>query len=66
MKIKVSYKIKQEKEIEMTPEEYCVFRANFSSWGHLFPEKSWDMDIEIADEKSKQELERYFWEKQGH
>lgn len=48
MKIKLSYIIKHEKEIEISAEEYCKLRANFS-YGAFFPSESRERRVSIVD-----------------
>jgi len=54
MKIKIAYSIPVEKEIEMTPEEYCEFNAGYND--HIFPKEATHKDYNIADQESQIEL----------
>lgn len=63
MKVKICYEIDVNKEIEMTPEEYCNLRANHSSRPDIFPENCRHPTTSI-DEKEKQELEEYLYDKE--
>jgi hypothetical protein len=45
--------------MDMTPEEYCHYRAKLSSL-YPFPTGSYNHDIEIMDEESEIELDEYF------
>jgi hypothetical protein len=59
MKIKISYVEPKEVVMDMTPEEYCHYRAKLSSL-YPFPTGSYNHDIEIMDEESEIELDEYF------
>jgi len=54
MKVKLVYCVEIEKELEMTPEEYCDARADYS----IFPENAFNKKMIIADEQSKEELRK--------
>lgn len=47
MEVKISYTIKEEYTINITPEEYFNLRANLSD-SQYFPEKAYNRDIDIT------------------
>lgn len=53
MKVKLSYTIPYEKEIEMTPEEYCQFRSG-KTRGNYFPKNSLSQEYHLSDEARKE------------
>ena len=64
MKIKVCYYIPVEKEIEMTPEEYCDFHANGTLNGKkIVPNGAIKEEIILNDE-AQNELDNFFYNKQ--
>lgn len=63
MKIKISYYIPIEKEIEMTPEQYCKFHADGKLNGErVTPENAIREEIVLTKEAQK-ELDKFFFEK---
>lgn len=62
MKVKISYVEPKEVIMEMTPKEYCYYRAKLSLL-YPFPADSYNHDIEIIDEESEIELDEYFLKK---
>lgn len=48
MKIKLSYIIEHEKEIEISAEDYCDLRANYN-YKNFFPSKARERRITIVD-----------------
>ena len=65
MKVKITYEIKIEKEIEVTPEEYCAIRANHENYPNVFPEGSYNQHIASYKEMEAeaQEAMDTFWKK---
>ena len=61
MKVKLSYVLPYEKEVEMTPEEYCYFRSG-KTWGNYFPENSSSQEFYLSDEARK-ELDDWLYSK---
>ncbi len=61
MKIKITYKTIETKEIDLTPEEYCHYHAyGFKSF---LPEKLFgNYDVELTEEAQK-ELDNFFFNK---
>lgn len=59
MKVKLSYVIPYEKEIEMTPEEYCQFRSG-KTRRNYFPENSSSQESYLSDE-AKEELNDWLY-----
>ena len=59
MKVTLSYTIPCEKEVEMTPEEYCHFR-NGETWGNYFPENSSSQKFYFSDE-AREELNNWLY-----
>lgn len=53
MKVKLSYTIPFEKEIEMTPEEYCQFRSG-KTRENYFPKNSSSQEYHLSDEARKE------------
>lgn len=53
MKVKLSYSTPCEKEVEMTPEEYCQFHCG-KTWGNYFPENSSSQEVHLSDEARKE------------
>lgn len=64
MKIKVCYYIPVEKEIEMTPIEYCYFHTNGTLNGKkIVPNGAIKEEI-ILDDEAQNELDNFFYNKQ--
>ena len=61
MKVTLTAYIPYEKEVEMTPEEFCHFRSG-ETWGNFFPEKSIGQNY-LLDEEGEIELDDFFIEK---
>ena len=64
MKVKISYIIKKERIINVTPEEYFNLRANLSN-SQYFPKEARDRDINITNE-AENELWGYWDMKKGN
>lgn len=65
MKVKVTYWIPVQKEIDMLPSEYCELHASENYvWNgkRVFPEDSIARDIELSP-KAKKELNHFFFTK---
>ena len=63
MKVKMTYYIPVEKEIEMTPEEYCIFHADGALNGEkVIPNNAICEEINLTKE-AKEELELFFFNK---
>ena len=63
MKVKISYVMPVEKEIEMTPAEYCQLHASFNYKNNFyFPVESMSRDLSI-DKEAEKELWKFFQEK---
>ena len=63
MKIKVSYYIPIEEEIEMTPEEYCLFHADGKLYGKkIIPDKAIYPEVQVGIE-AQMELDNFFFKK---
>lgn len=58
MEVKISYTIKEEYTINVTPEEYLNLRANLSN-SQYFPKEAYDRDIDITDD-AENELWNYW------
>lgn len=58
MEVKISYTIKKECIINVTPEEYFNLRANLSN-SQYFPKEAYDRDIDITDD-AENELWNYW------
>lgn len=63
MKVKLTYFLKHEIELEMPPEEYCKLRAD-SKYNGYFQEESVDRGLKI-DVEGFDRLDEYFGEKEG-
>lgn len=64
MKIKVRYYIPVEKEIEMTPKEYCYLHANGTLNGKkIVPNGAIKEEI-VLDDEAQNELDNFFFNKQ--
>ena len=61
MKVKLTAYIPYEKEVEMTPEEFCHFRSG-ETWDNFFPEKSVGQDY-LLDEAGEIELDDFLYRK---
>lgn len=61
MKVKLTAYIPYEKEVEMTPEEFCRFYRG-ETWNNLFPEKSVGQDY-FLDEAGEIELDDFLYRK---
>lgn len=53
MEVKISYTIKEEYTINITPEEYLNLRANLSN-SQYFPKEAYNRDIDITDDAEKE------------
>lgn len=65
MKVKIKYLIPVEKEIEMSPADYCELHASFNyvlNGERVFPEDSIERDINLSPEAEK-ELNHFFFTK---
>lgn len=61
MKIKVTYYIPVEREIEMTPEEYCLFHADGKLHGEkVIPDNAIYEEVTLPAE-TREELTEYFY-----
>lgn len=60
MKVKISYIVKTEKIVDMTPEEYCYLRADLAD-PKYYPPEARDKGIAPADDKAESELLDYFF-----
>lgn len=61
MKIKVNYYIPVEREIEMTPEQYCKYRANgILNDEKVVPENAIREET-ILTEEAREELNNFFF-----
>ena len=58
MKVKITYTIKTEKIVDMTPEDFCYLRASMSD-PKYFPSEARDKDMDPADANSRNELWDY-------
>lgn len=61
MKVKVSYYIPVEKEIEMTPEQYCEFHADGTLNGEQVIPKNAIKEETILTEEAQEELDKFFF-----
>lgn len=62
MKIKLSYTIEHEKEIEISAEEYCYLRTNYNyNYNNFFPKEAQERRIFIVD--GIDELNDFIYEK---
>lgn len=62
MKVKITYLLPVEKEIEMSPVDYCKLRASYNyvlNGERVFPEYSLDRKIELSP-KAIRELNHFF------
>lgn len=65
MKVKIAYYIPVEKEIEMTPEEYCYFHADGTLNGKkVIPDNAIKEEIFVSKE-AKDELNIYLFSKKN-
>lgn len=63
MKVKVAYYIPVEKEIEMTPEQYCRYHADGTLNGKkVIPENAIKKETTLT-EKAQEELDNFFFNK---
>ena len=62
MKVKISYTIKKECIIDITPEEYFNLKANLSD-SQYFPKEAYNRDIDITNE-AEDELWDYWIKKE--
>lgn len=65
MKVKVTYLLPVEKEIEMSPVDYCKLHASYNyalNGERVFPEDSIDRKIELSPE-AKKELNHFLFTK---
>ena len=62
MKITVDYLIRVEKDIEVTPEEYCQIHANHKSRPDIFPDDCFDVNVSYGVDGLR-ELEDYLTRK---
>ena len=60
MKVTITYIKRTTATFDMTPEEYCKFRANFRSRPDIYPENAYDPNLSI-DEDSQMELLNFFY-----
>lgn len=60
MKVKISYIVKTEKIVDMTPEEYCYLRADLAD-PKYYPLGARDKGIAPADDKAESELLDFFF-----
>lgn len=60
MKVTITYVQRTTATFDMTPEEYCKFRANFRSRPDIYPENAYDANLSI-DEDSQMELLSFFY-----
>lgn len=58
MKVKLVYCIEFEKEVEMSPEEYCNLHADLG-YGGFFPENAFARETRIGCDAAR-ELEDFF------
>lgn len=61
MKVTLNYTIPCEKEVEMTPEEFCRFQSG-ETWESYFPKDSSSQGCYLSDEARK-ELNNWFYSK---
>ena len=62
MKVKVTYLLPVEKEIEMSPADYCKLHASYNyvlNGERVFPEDSIDRKVELSP-KAIRELNHFF------
>ena len=59
MKIILSYTVPCEKEVEMTPEEFCRFHSG-ETWESYFPENSLSQGYHFSDE-AREELNNWLY-----
>ena len=62
MEVKISYTIKKECIIDITPEEYFNLRANLSD-SQYFPKEAYNRDIDITNEAENKLWD--YWMKKG-
>ena len=60
MKVKISYIMRVEKVVEMTPEQYCYLRADHAD-PKYFPLEARETDMRPYSEKDESELTDYFF-----
>ena len=61
MRIILTWQEPKEKIIEMTPEEWCNFRASKTVYENYFPKNAKYIDFNIADKESREELDNFFF-----
>lgn len=61
MKVTITYVQRTTATFDMTPEEYCKFRADFRSRPDIYPEDAYDPRLTVDDEDSKMELLNFFY-----
>lgn len=59
MKVKISYTVRTEKIVDMTPEEYCYLRADLAN-PEYYPPEARNKEIAPADRESENELYDYW------
>lgn len=59
MKIILSYTVPCEKEVEMTPEEFCRFHSG-ETWESYFPKDSSSQGCRLSDE-AREELNNWLY-----
>lgn len=65
MKVKITYLLPVEEEIEMSPVDYCKMRASYNyalNGKRVFPEGSIEREIILSPE-AKKELNHFFFTK---
>ena len=63
MKVKIAYYIPVEKEIEMTPEQYCRYHADGTLDGKKVVPESAIREETILTEEAQEELDNFFFNK---
>lgn len=58
MKVKISYTMRIERVVEMTPEQYCYLRADHTD-PQYFPPEARETDMRPYSEKDESELTDY-------
>ena len=60
MKVKISYIMRVERVVEMTPEKYCYLRADHAD-PRYFPPEARETEMRPYSEKDESELTDYFF-----
>lgn len=61
MKVTLTAYVPYVKEVEMTPEAFCLFQSG-KTWDNFFPEKSVSQDY-LLDEEGEIELDDFLYRK---